>query len=120
MSNPMFYIAGPISGYEDYNAPAFHKAQLHLESKGILRENIFNPIISEESIMVQKGLIDRKDAYRICMKADLLWICDHATHMYMLNGWGNSPGAQAEHALAECLKLQIVYQTNLEMDSYHE
>lgn len=106
-----FYIAGPMSGYEDHNAPAFHAAQEHLEAMGVKRENIFNPIISEESLMVQQGLIEGPEAYRICMRADLDWICDHATHIFMLEGWERSPGAKAEHALALCLNLVINYET---------
>lgn len=104
------YIAGPMSGYEDHNAPAFHDAQAYLESEGVYRENIFNPIISEESLMVQQGLIEGPEAYRICMRADLDWICDHANHIYMLKGWERSPGAKAEHALAVCLGITIEYQ----------
>lgn len=114
MSLEKFYIAGPMSGYPDHNAPAFHKAQAHLESKGILRKNIFNPIISEESLLVQQGHLEGPEAYRICMKADLMWICDHASHIYLLNGWENSPGATAEHALAKCLKLTMVFQSDPE------
>lgn len=109
-SIPFVYIAGPMSGIDEYNAPAFHAAQSYFEAMDLPRENIFNPIISEESVMVQNGLLHGQEAYRVCLRADLDWICDHATTMYMLKGWENSPGARTEHALACALKIDILYQ----------
>lgn len=104
------YIAGPMSIVPDGNTAAFMAAQAFLESAGILRENIFNPAISEESLKVEQGLINGPEAYRICLKADLSWICDHATVIYMLKGWEFSPGANAEFNLAKALKLEILYE----------
>lgn len=106
------YIAGPMSGMEDHNKPAFLKgeeavvAMLQGESK-----EIFNPINHEGSLMVQQGLVrDTKEAYRMCMAIDCEWICKHATHLYMLKGWENSKGAMAEWTLAKCLGLEIWYE----------
>lgn len=107
----MFYIAGPMSGYEDHNKKAFLLGEAELIGSGIPEKNIFNPIRHEGSLMVQQGLIrDMQEAYRLCMAIDCEWICKHATSMYMLRGWEKSPGAKAEHALAVCLGLNIFYE----------
>lgn len=107
-----FYIAGPISGYEDHNAPAFYAAEESLVAMGVPSKQIFNPIRHEGSLMVQKGLVkDTQEAYRMCMAIDCDWICKQATAMYMLSGWERSRGATAEHALAVCLGLRILYET---------
>ena len=110
MSDRFYYIAGPMTGIPEYNRPEFEKAGDHLRAQGVPSSNIFNPIDHEASLMVQEGLIKGEDAYRICLKMDLDWICDWATDMYMLRGWGQSKGANAEHALAVALNLNIVYQ----------
>lgn len=107
-----FYIAGPMSGYEDHNAPAFYAAEESLISMGVPGKQIFNPIRHEGSLMVQQGLVkDTQEAYRMCMAIDCNYICKTATAIYMLEGWETSPGAKAEHALAVCLGLRILYQT---------
>lgn len=107
-----FYIAGPMSGYEDHNKAAFMWAEKYLLQVGVPLENIFNPILHEGSLMVQKGLVkDTQEAYRMCMAIDCDWICKHATAMYMLDGWQRSRGATAEHSLAICLGLEIYYDT---------
>lgn len=106
-----FYIAGPMTGYDNHNKQAFVWAEDYLAGIGVPKENIFNPIRHEASLMVQEGLVrDTQEAYRMCMAIDCDWICKHATAMYMLTGWQNSKGARAEHELAICLDLKIFYQ----------
>lgn len=112
MTKEKIYIAGPMSGYEDHNKPAFVEAEQYLISlfQGEPFE-IFNPINHEASLMVQKGLVrDTQEAYRMCMAIDCDFICKHATMIYMLDGWENSKGAMAEWTLAKCLGIRIVYQ----------
>jgi len=107
----LFYIAGPMSGYDDHNAPAFYQAEETLIASGVPAKNIFNPIRHEGSLMVQQGLVrDQQEAYRMCMAIDCDWICKNATAMFMLCGWERSPGAKAEHALAVCLGIRILYE----------
>jgi len=107
------YIAGPMSGIKDDNRLEFEKAERDLialyQEEGDYE--IFNPINHEGSLMVQQGLVrDMQEAYRLCIKIDTAWICEHATMIYMLRGWENSKGAMAEWTLAKCLGLRIVYQ----------
>lgn len=106
------YIAGPMSGIEDHNKPAFLKAEEDVVAmlSGETKE-IFNPISHEASLMVQEGLVrDTQEAYRMCMAIDCEYICKHATHLYMLKGWENSKGAMAEWTMAKCLGLEIWYE----------
>ena len=105
-----FYIAGPMSGIENHNRFYFEMAEKTLRDRGTPSSNIFNPINHEHSLLVQEGLLHGPDAYRICMKMDLDWICDWATNLYMLQGWENSKGARAEWSLAIALGLKIEYQ----------
>lgn len=112
MADIRIYIAGPMSGIEDHNKPAFIEAERMLrEDTDLEIDEIFNPISHEVSLMVQEGLVrDTQEAYRMCMAIDCDWICKHATHIYMLKGWENSKGAMAEWTLAKCLGLGIWYE----------
>lgn len=105
-----FYIAGPMSGIENHNRFEFEIAQKLLMNRGVSSSNIFNPIDHEASLLVQEGKLHGSDAYRMCLKMDLDWICDWATNLYMLQGWENSKGAKAEWSLAVALGLEIEYQ----------
>ena len=111
-TTPHIYIAGPMSGIEDYNKPAFLKGEEDMvalfQGDGAV---IFNPIDSEASLMVQRGEVrDMQSAYRLCMAMDCKFICEQATHIYMLRDWENSKGAMAEWTLAKCLGLIILYE----------
>ena len=102
------YIAGPMSGIENHNKESFMDAHEMLKGEGW--ENIFNPIMSPASRLVQEGKISGQEAYRQCMALDLKFICEEADAIYMLVGWEKSPGARAEHATATCLSLNIFYE----------
>jgi len=106
------YIAGPMSNMKDYNRSAFLEGEDEVISM-FQGENkvIFNPIKQETSLMIQQNITDNpQQVYRMCMKLNTSWICDHATHIYMLRGWENSNGAMAEWMLAKSLGLYILYQ----------
>lgn len=89
------YIAGPMSGYDQFNRPAFHAAECNL------RENanvVLNPAVLPDGLS-QAQYMD------ICLA---MLRCADA--VYMLAGWEKSAGARAEHALAEKLELWRFYQ----------
>ena len=108
-----FYIAGPMRNYPEFNFPAF------LEMEALLREwhpeaEIFNPAQADlERGFDPTGLtgLEPLDVVgcnlREVLKLDLAFICDHATHIYMLPGWSESKGATAERALALALGLKV-------------
>ena len=108
------YIAGPMRGYPEFNFPAFHEAEAYIAGL-YCAEKIHNPArMDEEKGIDTTGLkgdmselpdFDLRDA----MKDNCIAICE-CTHLYCLRGWENSSGARAEHALAVCLGLEIIYE----------
>lgn len=105
--NSYIYIAGPMSGIKDHNKPAFMSAAYTYERMGF---NVFNPIMSKVSRLVQDGKLSGSEAYRRCLALDLKYICETATDILMLKGWETSKGARAEHATAVALGLNIIYE----------
>ncbi len=93
------YIAGPMSGLPDCNRHAFNLAAQVQKS---LTHIVINPAslpagLSEPEYM-HIGLT-------MLMCADMI---------YLLDGWEQSLGARAEHALAQKLGLHIVYQEGID------
>ena len=103
------YIAGPMSGIQNQNREAFLEAEADLWDE-CEWDSIFNPTNSVATGLMRQGKISGETAYRTCMAEDLKFICEKATHIYMLKGWEASPGARAEHATAVCLGLKIMYE----------
>lgn len=106
------YIAGPMSGIPDNNFPSFNAAEKYLDSMGY--NLIGNPAKWEadrENEFVPAGV--DSPLLRNLLGSDLRWIGEHAGAVFMLNGWENSKGARAEHALAVALGINIYYQKGL-------
>ena len=107
-----YYVAGPMRGYPAFNFPAFAEATSRLRALGSF---VFSP--AERDLRVgfdptdMKGTDEELKAHnfnlREALAADCRFICEEATHIYMLPGWRNSSGARAEWALACALGLQI-------------
>ena len=100
------YLAGPMTGYENFNMPAFMEKAKQLREHG---HEVFNPIeadIEEYGDIVQAMKLA---TYHVCLKKDLDWICDHAEGIYMMDGWRESKGSLVEYALAKALKLEVMY-----------
>lgn len=94
------YLAGPISIDPLNYKENFKNGVAKLQSTFPYGTEIFNPADNEEGPNL---------SYRDCMRIDLNYILDKATTIALLPGWEHSPGAQAEWALAKCLKLEIIY-----------
>jgi hypothetical protein len=118
------YIAGPMSGYPEFNFPAFFEAQKEFEEKGW---KVFNPaqkdIESHGTAIMDNPTGDpilaaKKDGFDIreALRWDTDAICK-SDAILMLRGWEHSPGACAEHSLARAIqkhvgreKMEIIYQ----------
>lgn len=100
------YLAGPMSGFDDFNFPAFAWAAKELRNQG---HEVFSP--AEEDLRKWGNLegVKANANYRECLRADLLYIFDEADAIALLPGWKNSRGARLEQGLAELLGLEIVY-----------
>ena len=103
------YIAGPMSGYPEFNFPAFYAAETALRSIGFEPINPANKDAEQDPdpeayatgdhVLVQEKGFDFKAAY--------LWDVTQVIEgdgIYMLSGWQFSPGAVGEHAVAVAMK----------------
>jgi hypothetical protein len=106
------YIAGPMSGYPEFNFPAFFTAAYTLERQGW---KVWNPAAKDSEDEVQSdGSFNTGDSVALVAngwdyKAAILWDLDKVINsdaIYMLPGWEFSPGACAEHAVAKFIKKQ--------------
>lgn len=100
------YIAGPMSGIDKYNFPAFNRRQKILEAQGW---KVFNPANKDTELKVIEDPSYKKGDADALMKSGFnfrkvfTWDVDRvieADAIYMLKGWEKSPGARAEHAVA--------------------
>lgn len=92
------YIAGPMTGIEHFNYPAFDAAEVALNERGL---STLNPVQSEmENTTGEPQAWDwyMRHALRMVTQADA--IC-------LLPGWQQSKGAQLEVTVAEALGLDI-------------
>lgn len=105
------YIAGAMRGYVNYNFDAFDEAEK------MLREEGWIPVSPAAMDRLYEGwgkyapddfVADKAFVYK-CMRRDLDAIFD-VDAIYLLKGWEESEGANAELALAKCLGIQIIYQ----------
>lgn len=113
------YIAGPMSGYPEFNFPAFFAAQRKLEATGW---TVFNPAEKDQEKDLDPESVKTGDAkkaiaagfdFREAFTWDMNKVIE-ASAIYMLPGWQFSPGATAEHAVAIAMKkhypeYQIIY-----------
>lgn len=92
------YIAGPMSGIDNYNRPAFFAAARQLAEAGHVP---INPATLPTTL-------DDKTYMPICTS-----MIDGADAIYLLDGWERSGGAMAEFAYARRHGKQIVTQASL-------
>lgn len=116
------YIAGPMTGYDRFNFPAFDTAAYTLRKQGLV---VFSPADNDRALLEKDSSWlpsedDHLDDWRTwstpgapslrrMLGDDLHWIAMYADSIYMLKGWERSNGARAEHALAVALGLEITY-----------
>lgn len=96
--NKRIYIAGPMTGYADFNFPAFHDAERMLR-KLYPDAAILNPATQFN------GRQDLPYEVYIAGAIDLVKICDT---IYLLPGWEYSNGAKMEYMIAKCLGHSIL------------
>lgn len=89
------YVAGPMTGIEDFNFPAFNQASEMLRAKGYIVEN-----------PAEHGIIDGAE-WADYMAYDLtrIGLCGS---VYLLPGWEQSKGAQLEVLIATRLGMEII------------
>lgn len=106
------YIAGPMTGYPEFNFSAFFAAQKKFEDEGW---KVWNPANKE----AEKGVTEAKsfssgDNVALVSEgwdwqAAFEWDCTKVIRsdaIYLLPGWEKSTGARAEWAVAQFAKAQ--------------
>lgn len=93
------YIAGPMTGYEGLNFPAFASTARRLRAIGyeVISPAEVNPDLNADWLE--------------CMLVDIKLVSE-CNVIYMLYGWQNSSGAQIEHRVAKKLNLKIIYESD--------
>jgi hypothetical protein len=93
---PRCYIAGPMTGYQDHNYPAFHKAAAEMRALGW---EVINPAENHGG----NQSLPREDYFRTDIPQ--LVTCDA---ILMLNGWRKSKGALLEFAVARACGIRTI------------
>ena len=115
------YIAGPMTGYPEFNFPAFFRAQEKLEADGW---QVFNPAQKdqEDGVVEGAGWTTGDDQALVAsgwsFRDAFLWDCEKvitSDAIYLLAGFERSSGARAELAVAEAIKArypeyEIIYE----------
>lgn len=94
------YVAGPMTGIEDFNFPAFNAAAERLRWAGWIVEN-----------PAEHGVIEGAE-WADYLAYDLTKIGTCGA-IFLLPGWENSKGAQLEVLVAERLGMQIIHASEL-------
>lgn len=90
----ILYISGPMTGYPEYNFPAFMAAEAKLRNLG---DEVINPAQIEHR---------NKDNWVSCMRQAITEMLK-ADALVLLPGWEKSRGAQTEVELASRLEMAI-------------
>lgn len=99
---PWTYVAGPMTGYPEWNEPAFVAMATRLRDAGLL-------VISPNELHPADAAIPH-DWY---LRRDLAELVK-CRRVVFLPGWERSKGARLEHQVAEGLGLELVYPHELE------
>lgn len=103
------YIAGPMTGYPQFNFPAFYAAEEKFRADGWV---VFNPAWKDDEKNPEIGASETGDikdanAAGFNFREAFTWDCSKIIEgdaIYMLPGWEKSVGASAEHAVALAMK----------------
>lgn len=102
------YISGKISAetpeQQQKNEQKFYEAEKFLTSF-LTQKKVINPV----RIARQTERIYEDASYKTLLynSIEQLWDCDM---IYMLKNWKSSKGARVEHALAQALDMDIIYE----------
>jgi len=102
------YLAGPMTGYPDFNYPTFNRYARLLRDRG---HEVFNPAEAHGGVTN----LELSEYFA----ADLPEVC-HADAVAVLPGWRDSAGASFEVSLAEHLGKAVYDAVTLSAGSYDE
>lgn len=90
------YLAGPMTGYPDYNFPAFAEARKKLRSLG-----------AEVHCPAELGQVEEWE-WEQYMRRDLIAMLTNCRAVVVLEGWSRSRGAQMEVNIAAKLRMPVL------------
>lgn len=115
MFHMKIYLAGPMSGYPNFNFAAFDYAARKLRDLGF---EVFSPAENdrkhhpgvEDNPTGDVAMAEKATGFtrRKALEEDTTWICREANAIALLPGWGNSTGARTEANLGEALGLTLI------------
>lgn len=97
------YLAGPMSGIEGYNAPAFLTAASNLRQRG-------HTIVSPLELAMQLGPLGSRP-YEDYIRNDLMGLLG-CQAIILMNGWEGSRGARMELNVAHMLNMHVFHLTS--------
>lgn len=100
----ILYISGPMTGYEDFNFPAFHTAAEKLRSAGY---EVISPAELEQP----------DKSWQACMRVDITAMMQ-AEALVMLPDWQESRGARLEVHIAKELGMPVFDFKDIEVTEY--
>jgi len=102
------YIAGPMTGIDDWNFPAFFNAEEQLKDLGYVVENParHDGNTLEEALATVGTLENPVEKWEFYIKRDLKYLLECAG-LVLLPGWQNSRGARLEVHIAKQLKMPL-------------
>lgn len=88
------YLAGPMSGYPEYNYPLFREVEGYLLMRGY---DIVSPV---------NCVAEGENDWKVCMRACIIAMlrCDR---VFLLSGWKKSKGATIEVFIAAALEMDF-------------
>lgn len=95
------YIAGPMTGIEELNFPAFNAEADKLRGEGLA---VLNP--------AEHGIVDGAE-WADYLRHDIAGLTS-CERIHLLRGWEKSKGAQLEVTIAQALGMRITYQDGAE------
>jgi len=108
------YVAGPMRGYKEFNRAGFTEARQLLRALGYVticphEEEEKAGFDFDNKMYEEDGLYSDNVFDTIRRDVDYILKCDS---IYMLNGWEDSLGAKAEHAVARWAGLNVYYEAS--------
>jgi len=107
------YIAGPMTGYEDFNFTCFDFAE---EGLSDLNWNPINPAEIDRAHGFWPDMVDDNHKFSnidmgLMLSRDILAI-SQCEAIFMLIGWEESKGANMEKTFAEIIGIDIYYEND--------
>lgn len=94
------YLSGPMTGYDEFNYPAFHAFASMLRNRG---HEVVSPPEQDEI----SGLDPKVAKWEEFIRWDIRVLID-CEAIVLMDGWHKSRGARLEHHIADALGLKVL------------